>query len=82
MSCLPNNIYKEYTMMTNSQQEWRAAWRDARINIMSDDEVDVDNQKPIDNEAMKCLVQRQTRRMDLRTRILFFKSKRGSLFLD
>ena len=67
-------------MMTSIQQEWRAAWRNARINIMSD--VDDDIIHPIDNEAMKCLVKRQTRRMDLRDRILFFKSKRGSLFLN
>ena len=82
MSCVPNAVSKEFKMMTNAQKEWNAAWRDARINIMSDD-VDVDTATtPLDDEAIKCLVRRQTRRMDLRDRLLFFKSKRGSLFLD
>ncbi len=69
-------------MMSNIQQEWSVAWRNARIDLMRDD-VDVDTATtPLDDEAIRCLVQRQTKRMDLRTRILFFKSKRGTLFLD
>ena len=69
-------------MMNSAQKEWNEAWRNARADFYSEVD-DTVATTPLEDRALRCLIQRQTRRLHLRDRLYIFKSKkRVSNFLD